>query len=640
MTFVATVAGYYYVDGVVGGLLFYPYGGFSGAAPTVSYTITNAELQSSTSTYTATVTKPDPPTAAPLSSTGSSSPYFQYADTSGIPDNPRAFLISDGAQLGSLYVTGKGTYYADSGDGVTLAFRADSCFVGTVPAVTYRIMDPYDQYADSTYTAHVTNPSPPTVSALTSTGSGVATQTATAPQPSCVGSTKLLNGSGQPVSVLTRSDGTYTVDPATGVITFAPARGYSGTGSAVGYRVTDQFGQTAESTYATTVTAPLPPTSSPLTSTGVGPVTQRVTALVPVGGQAELLDGVNPVSSLTVTGEGRYAVNATSGVITFTPEPDYLGTATAVSYTVTDAYDQSATSTYTATVTEPGVPNPAALTSTGAGTAVQSRAVTIPPAGTVTLLDGRTPVTTITVVGQGTYALDPTTGVIHFTPVPGYLGTATAATYAVADSYGQTGSSTYTPTVTMPAPPAAAPLRSSGTVDTTQRQTVTIPVGGAVTLIDGTTPVTTVTNAGEGTYALDSTTGVITFTPLAGYFGSPTPVSYQVSDAYGQSVRSSYAPVVNAAPATTSPTTAPTTTVPATTIPTTTAPATTAPATTDPTATPTPTATSTPAMTGSLPFTGSNVAELTQLAALLVLLGAALTAAGYFRRRPRVNRHR
>ena len=526
-----------------------------------------------------------------------------------------AFLISGGAQVTLLAVTGKGTYHVSSGDGVSLSFQADSCFVGTVPAVTYRIIDQYDQHADSTYTAHVTNPSPPTVTPLTTTGIGPATQTVTAPQPGCVGSTTLLNGSNQPVTVLARPDGTYAVNPVTGVLTFAPAPGYSGTGSAVTYRVTDEQGQSAESSYTTTVTPPPPPTPSPLTSTGVGPAAQHVTAAVPTGGRAMLLDGVTPVSTLTVIGQGSYAVNTFSGVITFTPLPGYLGSATQVSYRVTDSYDQSASSTYTATVTEPAIPNPAALTSTGVGTAAQSRTVSIPQSGTVTLLAGLTPVITITVAGQGSYALDPTTGLIRFSPVNGFTGTATPADYNVTDSYGQTGSSTYTPTVTIPPRPTAEPLSSKGAVGTTQQQRVTIPPGGVVALLDNALPVTTVTAAGQGTFALNAATGVITFTPIAGYSGQPTPVTYQIRDAYGQSVRSTYAPDVIAAPATTTATVAPTATATASPIPSATTPIT--------------------AAAGSLPYTGSNVIALTKLALLMILLGGALSAATRFRRRPR-----
>ena len=622
VTYVATPAGYFYVDEFGGGLQFYPRDGFSGTAPTVHYIITNAATESATNAYIATVTKPAPPTAAPLSSTRSGGPYYQYADTSDISGNPMAFFVSGSTQVTSLTMPGKGTYYVTSGDGISLSFQATNCFVGTVPTVTYRLIDQYEQHADSTYTAHVTNPSPPTVSPLTSTGTGPARQTVTAPQPGCIGSTKLLDGNGHPVTTLTRSDGTYTVVPATGVITFSPAPGDSGTGATVAYRVTDQFGQHADSTYTTSVTPPAPPTASPLTSTGVGPSAQHVTVAVPADGHAMLLDGVHPVTKLTVAGQGAYSIATATGVITFTPEAGYLGTGTPVSYTVTDSYDQSATSTFTATVTEPAAPNPAALTSTATGTAIQSRTISIPDAGSVTMLDGSTPVALLVIAGEGNYALDPATGLIQFAPVNGYTGTATPVRYEVTDSYGQTGASTYTPTVTIPGPPSATPLKSSGTAGTSQQRKVAIPPGGAVTLIDDNKPVTTVTDPGQGTYSLDAATGVITFVPLAGFFGKPAPVTYRVGDAYGQSVRSTYSPTVTAAIV--SPTTAPATTAVNPT----------------PTAAPGPTTAAVPAASGSLPNTGSDVALLTQIALLLILFGAALTASTRYRRRPRFSQHR
>jgi outer membrane protein OmpA-like peptidoglycan-associated protein len=63
-------------------------------------------------------------------------------------------------------------------------------------------------------------------------------------------------------------------------------------------------------------------------------------------------------------------------------------------------------------------------------------------------------VTTL-VTANGTYVLDPTTGVISFVAVAGFVGTATPATYQVTDAYEFQANSTYTPTVTAPAPVVA-----------------------------------------------------------------------------------------------------------------------------------------------------------------------------------------
>ena len=541
---VATDAGTYLV-GSNGGLAFDPNTGFSGTAPTVSYTIINQTMQTSTSTYTATVTKPDPPVAEPLTSTRGAGAGFQYADTSGIPGTDRVWLLP-GPDVGSINYPGIGTYAATSGDGISLDFNADACFAGTAPVQGYRIVDAYQQFSDSTYTASVDNPNPPAGGPLASTGLGRTPQTATAVQPSCVGSTMLLDGI-NPVTSLTRTDGVYTVDSTTGVITYVPAVGYTGTAlTPVAYRVTDSIGQSADGTYATTVSPPPPPTSMPLTSTGVGTAIQGASAVVPIGDEAELLDGGNQVDALTVAGQGTYAVDPTNGSIAFLPATAFLGTATPISYIVSDAYGQSTTNTYTATVTPPAPPVAVPLTSTGVGAAVQSHTVSIPSGGGLTLFTPQKLVPEIEVTGEGIYRIDATAGTISFAPFPYFSGTPSPVTYVLVDVYGQTGTSTYSPTVTKPPAPTALPVSSTGMSGQTQQQTVPIPAGSSITLLDGTTPVTMLDIPGQGTYTLNATTGVITFTPLAAYSGTPTPVVYQLTDLYGQAVQSTYSPVVGA----------------------------------------------------------------------------------------------
>jgi CshA-type fibril repeat protein len=86
------------------------------------------------------------------------------------------------------------------------------------------------------------------------------------------------------------------------------------------------------------------------------------------------------------------------------------------------------------------------------GTATQSTHVVLPAGATITLVTGSgDPVTTL-VTANGTYVLDPATGIINFVAVAGFVGTAAPATYQVTDAYEFQADSTYTPTVTAPAP--------------------------------------------------------------------------------------------------------------------------------------------------------------------------------------------
>src|SRR5690606_32252424 len=55
-------------------------------------------------------------------------------------------------------------------------------------------------------------------------------------------------------------------------------------------------------------------------------------------------------------------------------------------------------------------------------------------------------------------------------------------------------------------------------------------------LLDGTTPVTELVVDGEGTWAVDTATGDVTFTPEDDFEGNPTPVDYVIEDPSGTEV--------------------------------------------------------------------------------------------------------
>ena len=258
---------------------------------------------------------------------------------------------------------------------------------------------------------------------------------------------------------------------------------------------------------------------------------------MPPSGKVELLDADgDPTTSLEVAG-GEYTIAA--GVITFTPEPLFVGTAPAATYRVTDAYGQDAQATYTPTVTAPAGPTASPLTSTGEGTAVQHPASTVPaPSGgsVVLVVPGGTD-DELTVTGQGTYALDTATGEFSFTPVLGFHGQADPVTYRVADAYGQTAQNTYTATVTRPAAPAPGNLTSTGVArdPAEPRDVVHGPAGRLGRLRRRGRRRRDVARRdwrrhGHGHRGRrgDRRAG-------ARYQGTPTPLPVRVSDAYGQS---------------------------------------------------------------------------------------------------------
>lgn len=82
------------------------------------------------------------------------------------------------------------------------------------------------------------------------------------------GSLRLLDGGGAEVTSLTTPEGTFVVDTATGIVTFTPADGFTGTTPPVTYRITDTSGQQGEGTFTVEVTAAAAAPADSLAATG------------------------------------------------------------------------------------------------------------------------------------------------------------------------------------------------------------------------------------------------------------------------------------------------------------------------------------------------------------------------------------
>jgi CshA-type fibril repeat protein len=485
------------------------------------------------------------PTASPITTHGTGTAVHTATVT---PPTSGAVKLLDGtAPVDTLVVPGVGTYSVVPATGI-MTFTPELGFSGTAPDVGYRILDAYGQSDDSTWTAIVDPPAAPSAPALTSTGPVRTVQTVTVTVPAG-GSAHLLDGS-TPVTALTVPlVGTYTIVPATGVVTFTPLANYHGTPAAVPYRVTDAYSQTADGTYTPTVTlASL--TASPVTTTGVGTATHTTTIAVPPFGAVHFLQSGSPVDSITIPGQGTYTIDPGTGAVTFAPVLGFSGTGTSIAYVRSDDFGQTASSTYTATVTKPAPPTAPTLTSSstlGAPLAPQSVTVVIPADTEATLLDAHgNPTTTVTVAGQGTFVLDPVTGVIVFTPVDGWTGPSSVVPLRLTDAYGQSATGSYT--ASLPQRPVTRLPVETGVAGPRPSITVPVPPGGSITLVaPGGTTGNRVTIPGQGTYILDPTTGTITFEPDEGFTGSPIPVTYRITAADGSVSEGTFAPTVTAA---------------------------------------------------------------------------------------------
>ncbi|MGL5912033.1 MAG: Ig-like domain-containing protein, partial [Phycicoccus sp.] len=280
--------GTYTVNSTTGVVTFDPLPSFSGVATPVTYqagdgsstdtatiTITVAPLAPSASPDTGTTPQDVPVTTDVLSNdSGGAAPLNPTTVVFPTAGQPSGATVSPDGR--TLTVPGQGTYTADPTTGA-VTFDPVPAFTGTASPVTYRVANTTSEPTTSTLTITVTpitpnavddtattpSDTPVTVPVLTNDTAGGAT----AP---LVPSSVVFTTAGQPAGATVSPDGrtltvagqgTYTVDPATGAITFDPLPAFSGAASPVTYRVADDNGTTDTATVTITVAGR--PTATP-----------------------------------------------------------------------------------------------------------------------------------------------------------------------------------------------------------------------------------------------------------------------------------------------------------------------------------------------------------------------------------------
>jgi CshA-type fibril repeat protein len=161
--------------------------------------------------------------------------------------------------------------------GGNITFTPLPGFEGLAPSLSYTVVDELERIAFSTYTPYVVPNLPPTASPETKTFvAGVAQSFSSIIQGLATQGPKNLSPaltcivtSDSCVTRLETSDGTWTVESATGEITFLPKPEVAaGTKASITYRVTDEAGKTAQSTL-TPVIAPPPVAANDIKSTAI-----------------------------------------------------------------------------------------------------------------------------------------------------------------------------------------------------------------------------------------------------------------------------------------------------------------------------------------------------------------------------------
>ena len=383
-------------------------------------------------------------------------------------------------------------------------------------------------------------------------------------------------------SVTVEGEGTYTINPTTGEVTFTPEPSFTGTAKGVEVTLSAPVGRNkdgkVQKEYIKTATAKYTPTVVGVTPTATPAETKDIQGATQTGkpefkGGTVEVNGVEktvPINedvpatfddgstTKTVEGVGTFTV-AADGTVTFVPEKSFVGTAPAVTVVREDKNGTKASATYTPTVvgvtptaTPAETKDIQGATQTGKpefkGGTVEVNGVekTVPINEDVpaTFDDGST---TKTVEGVGTFTVA-ADGTVTFVPEKSFVGTAPAVTVVREDKNGTKASATYTPTVT-PVKPTATPAETTDIQGATQTGKPEFTAGDSRVPINEDVPATfddgstTKTVEGVGTYTV-APDGTVTFVPEKSFVGTAPAVTVVREDKNGTKASATYTPTV------------------------------------------------------------------------------------------------
>jgi large repetitive protein len=477
--------------------------GFTTASPTGTLELTGTVTSNNDGAACKNADSPfDLPTANDDSYTATSDTTLNVGAPSGVLANDvgtgLTTIAGTGPSHGTLTLNPDGSF----------SYTPTAGFFGT-DTFTYSVQDQFGRDSASAATVTITVNLPAAPAAIDDTY----TTTADTALNEGAGGGVLANDSGTGITVTgntSPSHGTLSVNPD-GSFLYTPTSGYSGPDS-FDYTITDAFSRTSSATASLTVN----PVAANVSASGTGPAPINVTPPAPIG--------VGAFTYTLVTtppgADGVATMDPSTGAITFTPAAGFHGTVPTFTYAVTDAAsDVSAPATIDLTVGEPAAPAADPDTySTTANTAVNQLAaggLLTNDTGTGIAVSGNTnPANgTVTVNSDGSFVYTPTTG---------YSGP-DSFDYTITDAYGRTSSATATLTVN----PIAQDVTGSGPGPGAINVTPPTPIGvGPFVYTLVTTP-----PALDGTATIDGITGVITFTPAAGFHGTVPTFTYTVTDA-------------------------------------------------------------------------------------------------------------
>ncbi len=487
-----------------GGLTYSPDGGWAGD-DTFSYTITDAFGRTAAATVTITTAVPGAPAAAP---DAYSTPYGTdlVVPAAGILGNDAGtsttVTASGPAAHGTLTAAADGS----------LSYSPDAGWAGD-DTFSYTITDAFGRTSTGQVTVTTGLPSAPSANddAYSATYENALTVAAAGVLANDAGTGTTVTGHATPGhgSVIVAADGS---------LTYTPDDGWAGDDT-FSYTITDGFGRTASATVTITTSLPAAPFAADDTySAAYG---SDVTVAAPG------VLGNDSGTTITVTKHGAAAHGTVTvdpdGSLTYTPDAGWAGDDT-FDYTITDAFDRTATATVTVVTGLPGAPVATAdAYTTDYATPIDRAApgVLANDSGTGTTVTSSTPA----LHGTVDIAAD---GSLSYTPAAGWSGD-DAVTYTITDAFGRTSSTQVTITTNRP----AAPVATDDVYSTGSGAALTVVAPGLTANDSGTAiSVTDHSAAGHGTL-LVAGDGSLSYTPDTAWAGTDS-FDYTITDAFGR----------------------------------------------------------------------------------------------------------
>lgn len=514
----------------IGSLIYTPDADFRGT-DSFTYTVTDGTGVSNTATVTITVASVnDAPVANPDSYTTVENRALVVTVPNGVTGNDSD--VDDDAALVATVVAQPGNGTVALNPNGTFTYTPATDFHGT-DSFTYRVSDG----ALDSFTATVTITVSEYISPIVARDDAYTMFIDGRLEFSPALTANDTNGTGNPLGAVTivAPPTNGTLFESGGVVTYFPMNGYIGTDTFT-YTVADGVDPDVVSNVATVTV-----TVKPLIAAGDDTYT------VFTGSRFEITPAVSandttvlssPLGAVTIVTETTHGILFSSGgVLVYQSEPDFVGTDT-FTYTVADSRDPAIVSNV-ATVTINVIPyNPLTAKADAYRVLADTSTVLTPVVTANDTSDLRRDLGAVTIVsGPAHGSLTNTDGRLTYTPTAGYVGTDTFA-YTVADSLDPTivsvpGTVTLT-VVAVSANDDAYAVPADTTIVITPTANDATSTGNplsAITVVSGPT---------YGT--LDTTNGVLTYTPDTRYVGIDT-FTYTVADSANPTVPSNLATV-------------------------------------------------------------------------------------------------